>query len=119
MNPHVQRKLYLEELQKKARVHFLRLIENKQIPEDEARRIISGVHIARGRSAKSVTLVVSLLPSKGPKINESGYPIDNHWDTKDLCRLEIDKETAKITVTIINEMPWLRHDMLTSDTVTQ
>ncbi len=115
MNPHVRRKLYLEELKEIARLYFIRLLGDESIPEDEADRIVAG-ELGGGRASKCLTIKISLLPSGEPQIGDNGYLIDNHWDTKDLCRLEIDKETAKITVTIINEMPWLRHDMLKSDT---
>ncbi|MFZ6709502.1 hypothetical protein [Undibacterium sp. TC9W] len=114
MNPHVQRKQRWVELEELAKAHFISLLSNEQIPEDEAQRVISGVLIGLQRPRKTLTLKVSLLPPRKQEIEltASGYPIDNHWDTKVLCLLEVDAETAQISVTIVNEMPWLRQDML-------
>jgi hypothetical protein len=36
--------------------------------------------------------------------------IDGYLDNKQLCTLEVDEDTEQVTVTIINEMPWLRLD---------
>jgi len=57
---------------------------------------------------------VFLLPPlrTDEELSVNGFPLDNHWDTKALCLLEVDAETAEITVNIVNEMPWLRQDML-------
>lgn len=114
MNPHVQRKQRWMELEELAKAHFISLLINEHIPEDEAQRIISGIIIGSQRPRKTLTFKVSLLPPREHEIEftASGYPIDNHWDTKDLCVLEVDAETAQITITILNEMPWLRQDML-------
>lgn|GEM_PF-1146713 len=113
MNPHVQRKHRLQELEGIAWAHFIHLLENEQIPEDDAKRITVGVLGGPRKIRKSLTVKVSLLPPPKPEeeMSVNGYPIDNHWDTKPLCLQEIDIETAAVTVTIVNEMPWLRQDM--------
>ena len=113
MNPHVQRKRRWEELEELAKAHFSSLLSNEKIPEDEAQRIISGVIIGSQRPRKTLILKISLLPPGNEiALSASGCPLDNHWDTKELCLLEVDADTAEITVTIVNEMPWLRQDML-------
>ncbi|MFZ3003959.1 MAG: hypothetical protein WA071_26840 [Undibacterium umbellatum] len=57
---------------------------------------------------------VFLLPPlrTDEELSVNGFPLDNHWDTKPLCMVEVDAATEEVKVTILNEMPWLRHDML-------
>ncbi|MDP1978959.1 hypothetical protein [Undibacterium sp.] len=114
MNPHVERKRRWQELEELAWAHFKHLLGENQIPAEEAERITSGVIINPGKPRNSVTLKVSLLPPAKPEeeMCVNGIPIDNHWDTKPLCIVEVDAATEEVTVTIHNEMPWLRHDML-------
>ncbi|PXX33737.1 hypothetical protein [Undibacterium pigrum] len=87
------------------------MLSDENIPQEEAQCVISAVLIRSQRPGKNLTLNFAARKYE-IKLSDSGYPIDNHWDTKDLCILELNAETTEITVTIVNEMPWLRQDML-------
>lgn len=87
------------------------MLSDEKIPQDEAQRVISGVLIGSQRPRKSLTLNFAARKHE-IELSDIGYPIDNYWDTKDLCILDVNAETTEVTVTIVNEMPWLRQDML-------
>jgi len=88
-----------------ARQRFGELLEDNSVPEDDIARLVIGTI----KLKKSLMVRIDLLPLPR-QIDAAEMLIDSYLDNKQLCTLEVDEETEQVTVTIINEMPWLRLD---------
>jgi hypothetical protein len=92
-----------DKLEKLAWERFLEIIGSNEVPLGDADNLVVGTI----KKDDLLILKVSLTSGK-IEISENGFPVDNHWDTKNLCEIAIHSETEEISVTIVNEMPWLQ-----------